>query len=193
MEGFLSRSFGLGALPSILTFRPSSPRTRPLIIQSRARGELQLRCSETLPISPNDWSWGSANGRSLAGRPWPLSDWLNLSSFHCFTPGTRHETAASRNARPKCREWLPTSALRYPTSPHPCAGLYLYISLYVTETTSLRDTAFVHWRYSLSSSAFVEGETEDSWELSATLEAVLWLSDYPCVVPPAPLLPPHEG
>lgn len=51
VEGFLSRPLGLGALPSILTFRPSSPRTRPLIIQSEARGELQLRCSETLPIS----------------------------------------------------------------------------------------------------------------------------------------------
>lgn len=41
----------LGALPSILTFRPSSPRTRPLIIQSRAGGELRLCCSETIPIS----------------------------------------------------------------------------------------------------------------------------------------------
>lgn len=47
VEGFLS----LGPLPSILTFRPSSAQTRPLIIQSGARGELQLRCSETLPIS----------------------------------------------------------------------------------------------------------------------------------------------
>lgn len=40
-----------GPLPSVLTFRPSSAQTRALIIRSGARGELQLRCSETLPIS----------------------------------------------------------------------------------------------------------------------------------------------
>lgn len=38
--------------PSALTFRPSSPQTRPLIIQSEpGGGKLQLWCSETLPIS----------------------------------------------------------------------------------------------------------------------------------------------
>lgn len=29
----------------------------------------------------------------------------------------------------------------------------------------------------------IPAETEESWELSAALEAVLWLSDYPCVPP----------
>lgn len=51
LEGFLRLCFSPGPLPSVLTFRPPSTQTGPLIIQSGARGELQLRCSETLPIS----------------------------------------------------------------------------------------------------------------------------------------------
>lgn len=51
LEGFLRLCFSLWPLPLHSYLCPSPAQTRPLIIQSGARGELQLRCSETLPIS----------------------------------------------------------------------------------------------------------------------------------------------
>lgn len=86
----------------------------------------------------------------------------------------------------KCHEWLPTSTLRSAITQCHMGCVYVldewcFISFYIHETTFLGREPLHMLLLRVIPSA-----TEESWEWSAVLEAILWLSDYPCVPPASP-------